>query len=218
MFGLRGYLPEFVKEWLSVNNDPVFVGAIVGTGVWVIMMIIHELPSFRNAYYRLRPQIEFIVTKHDEGGQLAVIEGKRILVGVNVYIEGYFENSGGSSSTVKAIETQLFKKRGIFKFAVGKKAIRAAYFMEGERDLVDPDRGCYVREYSVSNKIKADSVCLCNGECNMEKLGSDHYIRVRWNVLGQAPKDTEIYPDWEAFKRDVNGWISRRINNGVDDG
>lgn len=218
MFALRGYLPEFVQEWLSVKNDPVFAGAIVGTGVWVVMMFIHEGPRFKSAYYRLKPQIQFKVTRHDENGLIEIVEGKRILVGVNVYIEGYFENSGGSSSTVKAIETQLFKKRGIFKFAVGKRAIRAAYFIEGERELVDDDRGCYVHEYSVSRKIKADSICLCNGECNMEKLGSDYYIRVRWHVLGQAPKDTEIYPDWEEFKNNVGERILRTIPNGVDDG
>ena len=201
-----------------MNNDPIFVGAIVGTGVWVIMMIIHELPRFRHAYYRLNPQIQFKVTRHNENGLLQIIEGRYVLVGVSVYIEGYFENSGGSPSTVKAIETQLFRKRGIFKFAVGKKAIKAAYFLEGDRDLVDSNRGCCVNEYSVSRKIKADSICSCNGECPMDKLGSDYYIRVRWHVLGQAPKDTKIYPDWENFKSDVNEQISRPIPNRGDNG
>lgn len=216
IFGLRNYLPEFVQEWLSVNNDPIFVGAIVGTIVWGILMTIHELPRFRHAYYRLHPQIQFKVTRHNESGQFAVIEGRHILIGVGVYIEGYFENSGGSPSTVKAIETQLFKKRGIFKFPVGKKGIKAAYYLEGEHDLVDPNRGCYVDEYSVSRMIKADSICLCNGECRMDKLGNDYCIRVRWHVLGQAPKDTEIYPDWESFKRDVTDFLSRRITDKGD--
>jgi hypothetical protein len=194
-----------------MNNDPVLELALIGTVLWVVLMTIYELPRFRNAYYKLRPQIKFIPTKHEESGNFEIVDGKRFLIGIGVYLEGYFENSGGSSSTVKAIETKLFKRWGIFKLPVSKEAINAAYYLEGDQNIADV-RGVNINEYSISRKVKADSTCLYNnGECRYENLNNDYFIRIRWRVLGQEPKSTEIYPNWENFKKSVKDWLSRPI-------
>jgi hypothetical protein len=194
-----------------MNNDPILGLAIVGTIVWIFFAIKSEWPSIKDTYYTyLKPQIKFVVTDHDEGARYEIIEGKHILKGVTVYIEGYFENSGGVASTVKAIETQFVRRYGKLKLPVGKSVIRAAYYVEGDRGLTDY-RGIYINEYSVSRKVKADSTCLFNGESQIDKLEGKYLIRVRWRVLGQGLKDIEIEPKWDNVKRSAKELLSRPV-------
>jgi hypothetical protein len=209
-FELRIYLPDKVQKWLSENYGMTFWGAIIGTAIWIGIGIYYELPRFRDVYHKLYPQIKFVVTNHVESGQFEIIDNKHVLVGIALYVEGYFENEGGVPSTVKAIEAQLIRKYGIFRLPMSKKCEKAAYYLQGGRDLIDY-RGCHIEEYSVSAKVKADATCFFNNKFQVEKLGQEYYFKVKWRVLGQEPKEIEIYPNWDGFKKDVENWLSRPI-------
>ena len=204
-------LPKEWQGWIQMNSNPLFMGAAIGSAIWIVLMLISEYEPAKSAYRKyVRPLVKFSMTEHSEGVQLEIRENKHVLIGITIFFEGYFENTGGVASTIRAIETQFVRKYGILKIPIGR-INKAAYFVEGEHGIVDSYRGFYVNEYSVSAKVKVDSTCCCKGECNINKLRKNTYIRIRWRVLGQELRNIEFLPDWDAIEKVAKYRLSQPI-------
>ena len=192
-----------------MNQEPVFHFVIWGTILWVIFMFFAE--PVRETFSRyFRPNVRFVTRLHSEDAYLDIVDNTRKLIGIEVYIKGHFENTGAPLTTVKSMELQLVKRLWIFHQIIGRKTNRAVITDKTKWKIVGA-QGIPIAGYTITPEVDLDATCLCGNKCPLDKLNSKYFIRVRWNVLGQAVKSENIQPDWDAFRRLVKLRLSELI-------
>lgn len=212
VFGVREYWLGKNQICLSNHNTQVFCIVIVISVLWLIIMIRHETPVLRDIFSHLRPIIKFVVTKHSESPTFKIQNGCRILSGISVNIDGYFENSGSLHGTVEWIKISLVKRiLSRYMRVGGIKCGEVCFGAIGDNGVITDEMGYYVKGDSKSPTILGTGSCEVKQKFPISKLGRNHAILLSWKVFGQDKRQLALLPDWDVFRKDYQNAISRPI-------
>lgn len=201
VYQLQENLPKHWEQWLT-RQDWMLEFAIVGSIVWIVLMMAREAPGIRDTYqHHFRPKIAFQLKEIAGVNTSMITVGKvRTVDGVVMVLLGHFANEGGVPSTVISVETSLVKRWFFQKLPISQQATTVAFRESGSNELVG-ERGYYVGPFMISPEIDITTIVSFGRWVNCKKLNNSYQVRIRWRAFGQGIKETLTTPDWEVVKR-----------------
>lgn len=202
----RQYLPSALENWLNAHNERVFIVIVIISLTWLISMIHRE----RSDWDYVRPIIKFVLTRHSEHPAFEIKNGRRLLKGVSVSIDGYFENSGSLHGRVR-MEIQLRRRAGKLVPLPGWKCKEVAFGPLDGSGIITEEVGYFVKGDTKSPVILANGTCWSCKEFRSEKLSARHVLLLVCKSEGREIHRLVIAPDWDAFRTQVQYAIQRPI-------